>query len=245
MRKKKNAKNRKPRIIDATQPVAIPDAYRNRLKPRSENQKDYIRSMSENTITFCQGVAGSGKTHIAIGMALEYLLDDKVNRIIITRPVVESGEKIGYLPGTAEEKLHPYLLPLLDEIKYFIPSSQYSSLKSNNKIEVVPLGLMRGRNFHNCFIVADECQNASFDQLKMLLTRIGLNSKMVLTGDISQSDLHRHYQGGFLNMIKSLDGIEGIGISELTNSDIVRNPIISKILLRLEHLLSDNEIRKQ
>ena len=245
MRKKKNAKNRKPRIIDATQPVAIPDAYRNRLKPRSENQKDYIRSMSENTITFCQGVAGSGKTHIAIGMALEYLLDDKVNRIIITRPVVESGEKIGYLPGTAEEKLHPYLLPLLDEIKYFIPSSQYSSLKSNNKIEVVPLGLMRGRNFHNCFIVADECQNASFDQLKMLLTRIGLNSKMVLTGDISQSDLHRHYQGGFLNMIRSLDGIEGIGISELTNSDIVRNPIISKILLRLEHLLSDNEIRKQ
>lgn len=245
MRKKKNAKNRKPRIIDATQPVAIPDAYRNRLKPRSENQKDYIRSMSENTITFCQGVAGSGKTHIAIGMALEYLLDDKVNRIIITRPVVESGEKIGYLPGTAEEKLHPYLLPLLDEIKHFIPSSQYSSLKSNNKIEVVPLGLMRGRNFHNCFIVADECQNASFDQLKMLLTRIGLNSKMVLTGDISQSDLHRHYQGGFLNMIRSLDGIEGIGISELTNSDIVRNPIISKILLRLEHLLSDNEIRKQ
>jgi phosphate starvation-inducible PhoH-like protein len=245
LRKKKNAKNRKPRIIDATQPVAIPDAYRNRLKPRSENQKDYIRSMSENTITFCQGVAGSGKTHIAIGMALEYLLDDKVNRIIITRPVVESGEKIGYLPGTAEEKLHPYLLPLLDEIKYFIPSSQYSSLKSNNKIEVVPLGLMRGRNFHNCFIVADECQNASFDQLKMLLTRIGLNSKMVLTGDISQSDLHRHYQGGFLNMIRSLDGIEGIGISELTNSDIVRNPIISKILLRLEHLLSDNEIRKQ
>jgi phosphate starvation-inducible PhoH-like protein len=244
LRKKKNAKNRKPRIIDATQPVAIPDAYRNRLKPRSENQKDYIRSMSENTITFCQGVAGSGKTHIAIGMALEYLLDDKVNRIIITRPVVESGEKIGYLPGTAEEKLHPYLLPLLDEIKYFIPSSQYSSLKSNNKIEVVPLGLMRGRNFHNCFIVADECQNASFDQLKMLLTRIGLNSKMVLTGDISQSDLHRHYQGGFLNMIRSLDGIEGIGISELTNSDIVRNPIISKILLRLEHLLSDNEIRK-
>lgn len=245
MRKKKNAKNRKPRIIDATQPVTIPDVYRNRLKPRSENQKNYIRSMSENTITFCQGVAGSGKTHIAIGMALEYLLDDKVNRIIITRPVVESGEKIGYLPGTAEEKLHPYLLPLLDEIKHFIPSSQYSSLKSNNKIEVVPLGLMRGRNFHNCFIVADECQNASFDQLKMLLTRIGLNSKMVLTGDISQSDLHRHYQGGFLNMIRSLDGIEGIGISELTNSDIVRNPIISKILLRLEHLLSDNEIRKQ
>lgn len=244
MRNKKNAKNRKNKVIDATQSFAVPDIYRNRLKPRSDNQKDYIRSISENIITFCQGVAGSGKTHIAIGMALEYLLDEKVNRIIITRPVVESGEKIGYLPGTAEEKLHPYLLPLLDEIKYFIPSSQYASLKTNNKIEIVPLGLMRGRNFHNCFIVADECQNASYDQLKMLLTRIGMNSKMVLTGDISQSDLHRHFQGGFINMIKALDDIEGIGIAELTNSDIVRNPIISKILLRLDNLISDNETRK-
>lgn len=230
MRKNK----KKTKVIDATKELHVPQLYRNQLKPRSENQKEYIRTIAENTITFCQGAAGSGKTHIAIGMALEALLDNKVKKIIITRPVVESGEKIGYLPGTAEEKLHPYLLPLLDEINYFISIAEYTSLKTNNKIEVVPLGLMRGRNFHNCFIVADECQNASYEQLKMLLTRIGQHSKMVLTGDISQSDLSRHLQGGFFEMINNLSDIEGIGIAKLSDSDIVRNQIIGKILSRLD-----------
>jgi phosphate starvation-inducible PhoH-like protein len=243
LRSKKNTR-KKNKVIDATNEINPQAAiYRNRLKPRTENQKDYIRTAAENTITFCQGVAGSGKTHIAIGMALEYLLDEKIKKIIITRPVVESGEKIGYLPGTAEEKIHPYLLPLLDEINHFIQIAQYVSLKTNNKIEIVPLGLMRGRNFHNAFIVADECQNASYDQLKMLLTRIGNNSKMILTGDVSQSDLHRHMQGGFYSMIGALEGVEGIGISRLNNSDIIRNPIIGKIIGRLDSY--ENEREKQ
>lgn len=231
--------NKKKKTIDLTNSIENAQtghAFRNRLKPRSENQKDYIRTIAENTITFCQGLAGSGKTHIAIGMALEYLLDDKVSRIIITRPVLEAGEKIGYLPGTAEEKLHPYLLPIIDEIHHFIPIAHYASLKLNNKIEVVPLGLMRGRNFHNCFIVADECQNASYEQLKMLLTRVGTESKLVLTGDVGQSDLNRHLQGGFINMINILDGIDGIGNCKLESSDIVRNPIIAKILARLDNI---------
>lgn len=231
--------NKKKKTIDLTNSIENPQtghAFRNRLKPRSENQKDYIRTIAENTITFCQGLAGSGKTHIAIGMALEYLLDDKVSRIIITRPVLEAGEKIGYLPGSAEEKIYPYLLPIIDEIHHFIPIAHYASLKLNNKIEVVPLGLMRGRNFHNCFIVADECQNASYEQLKMLLTRIGIDSKLVLTGDVGQSDLNRHLQGGFINMINSLDGIDGIGNCKLESSDIVRNPIIAKILARLDNI---------
>ena len=167
-------------------------------------------------------------------MAIEYLLDSKVKKIIITRPVVESGEKIGYLPGTAEEKLHPYLLPLLDEINHFISPAQYAALKMNKKIEVVPLGLMRGRNFHDSFIVADECQNASYDQLKMLLTRIGTNSKMVLTGDTGQSDLYRNLQCGFALLSNLLYGVEGIGMSRLDFTDIVRNPIIGKILNRLD-----------
>lgn len=233
---KKNSKNKKrSTTIDLTNEIGNTQTqYRNRLKPRTENQKEYIRNIAENTITFCQGLAGSGKTHIAIGMALEYLLEEKVNKIIITRPVLEAGEKIGYLPGTAEEKLHPYLLPILDEIHHFITMSHYASLKLNNRIEVVPLGLMRGRNFHNSFIVADECQNASYEQLKMLLTRIGHNSKMVLTGDVGQSDLSRHLQGGFIDLINILDGIEGIGIAKLESIDIIRNPIIVKILARLE-----------
>lgn len=243
---KKNTRNKsskKNKVIDLTNNLESPSQYhKNSLRPRTPNQNDYIRMVAENTITFCHGVAGSGKTHIAIGMALEYLLGDKVKKIIITRPVIESGEKIGYLPGTAEEKLHPYLLPILDEIRYFISPSEYNSLKTNNKIEIVPLGLMRGRNFHNSFIVADECQNASYDQLKMLLTRIGMDSKMVLTGDHSQSDLIRHLRGGFFDIIQNLQGVQGIGLSELSYADIVRNPIISKILDKLDKF--ENEGRK-
>ena len=240
---RKNTKTKKKNVIDATKSLGGENtghAYRNRLKPRTDNQAEYIRTIAENIITFCQGLAGSGKTHIAIGMGLEYLLENKVKKIIITRPVIEAGERIGYLPGTAEEKLHPYLLPILDEINHFISIAHYASLKLNNKIEVVPLGLMRGRNFHNCFIVADECQNASYDQLKMLLTRTGNNSKMVLTGDVGQSDLQRNQRGGFSEMIRSLTEIEGIGLVQLHGCDIVRNPIIVKILGRLEQLENEN-----
>ena len=169
-------------------------------------------------------------------MALEYIIDFKVEKIVITRPVVEAGEKLGYLPGTAEEKLHPYLLPLFDEINYFLQMQSYTKLKVSRKIEVVPLGLMRGRSFHNAFIVADECQNASYEQLKMLLTRIGMNSKMVLTGDIAQSDLDRRQQGGFLELINRLYDLEGVGSCKLETSDIVRNPIIGSIVNRLENV---------
>ena len=221
--------------------VNVGEAQKNRLKPRTENQKEYIRSIAENAIVFCQGAAGSGKTHCAVGLALEYLLEDKVKKIIITRPVVEAGEKIGYLPGKYEEKLFPYLLPIEDEINHFITPAQNATLKLNNKIEIVPLGFMRGRNFHNCFIIADECQNASYEQLKMLLTRIGNNSKMVLTGDVTQSDLSRHLQGGFYSMIEALEGIESIGVCRLNNSDIIRNPIIGKIISRLESYENDGK----
>jgi phosphate starvation-inducible PhoH-like protein len=207
--------------------------FKNRLKPRSINQKDYIRTVAESTITFCQGVPGSGKTHIAVGMALEYLLDYKVQKIVITRPVVEAGEKLGFLPGSAEEKLHPYLLPLFDEVNHFLKMEHFHKLKSGRAIEIVPLGLMRGRSFHDAFIVADECQNASYDQLKMLLTRIGMNSKMVLTGDLDQSDLHATQKGGFGSIIDRLQGASGVGFSHLEISDIVRNPIIAEIVHRL------------
>ena len=234
MRKPAKGIKKRSKTIDATERLVVAQQYRKAVNPRTDHQRDYVKSIINNTITFCQGVAGSGKTHIAIGMALEYLLDEKVKKIVITRPVVESGEKIGYLPGSAEEKLHPYLLPLLDEVNHFISSSQFATLKLNNKIDIVPLGLMRGRNFHNAFIVADECQNASYQQLKMLLTRIGMNSKMVLTGDISQSDLYRDMQGGFNTMTEMLSDIEGVGIQRLDFTDIVRNPIIGKILMKLD-----------
>jgi phosphate starvation-inducible PhoH-like protein len=235
-------KNKKTKVIDATNSLEnkIDSNFKNRLRPRTDNQKEYIRTIAENTITFCQGLPGSGKTHIAVGVALEYLLENKVKKIIITRPVVEAGEKIGYLPGDANSKLFPYLLPIEDEINYFISPAYNASLKLNNKIEIVPLGYMRGRNFHNCFIVADECQNASYDQLKMLITRIGSNSKMVLTGDVEQSDLSNHLRGGFMHMMKALTNIDGIGIAKLLASDIVRNPIIAKIMEKLEFYERDD-----
>lgn len=235
MRKKTKHNNKRGHV--SNDPYKKPDeivvGFKNRLKPRTINQKDYIRAVAENTITFCQGVPGSGKTHIAVGMALEYLLDYKIKKVVITRPVVEAGEKLGFLPGTAEEKLQPYLLPLFDEINYFLAKEHYSKLVHNHQIEIVPLGLMRGRSFHDAFIVADECQNASYDQLKMLLTRIGMESKMVLTGDVGQSDLEQRKQGGFHNIIQKLNDTHNIGFSVLHSSDIVRNPIIADIIDKL------------
>lgn len=228
MPRKKNKTNESAQVQDTSL------GFKNRLKPRTLNQRDYIRTVAESTITFCQGVPGSGKTHIAIGMALEYLIDNKVEKIVITRPVVEAGERLGFLPGTAEEKLHPYLLPLFDELNYFIQMQSYTKMKVSRQIEIVPLGLMRGRSFHNSFIIADECQNASYDQLKMLLTRIGMESKMVLTGDTAQSDLHRSQQGGFLKLIDVLSDVPKLGVSYLDSSDIIRNSIITDIVQRLE-----------
>lgn len=232
-----NRSTKRAKFIDVTKDI-MPEIrdiqLRNKLTAKSDNQKNFIKTILDNDITFCQGLAGSGKTHIAIGMAIEWLLADKVSKIVISRPVVEAGEKLGYLPGTAEEKLHPYLIPVLDEINNFITMSDYARLKNENKIEIVPLGLMRGRNFHDCFIVADECQNATYEQIKMLITRIGFDSKMVLTGDAAQSDLYRNQKGGFVKMIEMLGEIDGVGVAFLEASDIVRNPIIGKILERLE-----------
>lgn len=242
-RKRKNRNNNKFSVLNNQynsknnninnhfdKPEEIVVGFKNRLKPRSINQKEYIRTVAENTITFCQGVPGSGKTHIAIGMSLEYLLDLKVKKIVITRPIVEAGERMGFLPGTAEEKLHPYLLPLFDEIDYFLKTQHFLKLKHTRQIEVVPLGLMRGRSFHDAFIVADECQNASYEQIKMLLTRIGNNSKMVLTGDVNQSDLQKNCQGGFYRLSHVLEKVDGVGVTSLEASDIIRNPIIAQII---------------
>ncbi len=237
MKKNTNRKASKKRVIDLTNEIKgkeLTRTFRQTLRPRTENQKEYIRSIVENDIVICQGLAGTGKTHIAIGLALEYLMADKVKKIIITRPCVESGEKMGYLPGSAEEKLHPYLLPILDEIMHFISKDLYNSFKLHEKIEIVPLAHMRGRNFHHSFIVADECQNAKYKQLKMLLTRLGMGSKMILTGDVGQSDLDWRDAGGFSTVLNELRTIDRLDIVQLHASDIVRNPIIASILSRLD-----------
>ena len=188
--------------------------------------------MSEDDITFCSGPAGSGKTAVAVGLACEYFLENKVEKIIITRPVVESGRGLGYLPGSLNEKIAPYLVPVVEEIKLYLGRETYNSARAINTIETCPLEYMRGRNFHNSFMILDEAQNATYEQIKMFLTRIGLGSKAVINGDLSQTDLEG-CDGGLDLCMDRLEDVEGVSICTLTSSDIVRNGIISKILARL------------
>ncbi len=207
---------------------------RKKLKPKTENQAEYIRGMSEADVTFCSGPAGSGKTAVAVGLACEYILQNKVDKIIITRPVVESGRGIGFLPGTLTEKVHPYMVPIIEEMKLYLGLETFNSMRATNIIEVCPLEYMRGRNFHNAFMILDEAQNATFEQIKMFLTRIGMASKAVVNGDLDQTDLKGDSYGGLHDCMDSLQNLNGVAICKLNEKDIVRNDIISKILQRLK-----------
>lgn len=204
------------------------------LIPKSQNQAEYIRCISENDVTFCKGPAGSGKTAIAVGLACEYLLSGKVNKVVITRPVIESGKGLGFLPGTMLEKINPYLIPILEEMKQYLGHELLASHRNANVIEICPLEYMRGRNFHDTFMILDEGQNCTFEQIKMFVTRLGIGSKAVINGDTDQSDLPEYTKGGLDKFINKLEDLTGVGICQLTASDIVRNNLIAKILERLK-----------
>jgi phosphate starvation-inducible PhoH-like protein len=206
---------------------------RQSLKAKTQNQEEYIREIEDNDVTLCTGPAGTGKTAVSVGIACDYLLDGRVDKIIVTRPVIESGRGLGFLPGTFEEKIHPYLIPVLEEMEYRLNSSRVQAYRDEGKIEVCPLEYMRGRNFHNCFMILDEAQNATFEQLKMFITRIGWDSKAVINGDMDQTDLIHSEQGGLDKFLYRLDEVNGVGIAELTEDDIIRNKIISRILKAL------------
>lgn len=203
------------------------------LKPLTSGQSEYIRTIVESDITFCTGPAGSGKTHIAAGLACEHLLHGKASNILITRPIIETGfHGLGHLPGTVNEKIHPYLLPLMDEMIMFLGKYKLELYIQNGSIRIVPLEVMRGYNFNNCFMILDEAQNALLSQIKMFVTRIGFNSKAVVTGDMNQSDLLEEKMG-LKRCIEKLSNVKGVGIYELTTQDIVRNNIIHRILEKL------------
>ena len=220
-------------------PVAKITGYKPvRIVPRSDNQKLYMEMIADNDITFASGPAGCGKTHIAAAMAVKMLKMSQVDKICICRPVVGVGKDIGYLPGTMEEKVGPYLTPLFDELCYYMERSKLKELMANDILEIVPLSMMRGRTFNDSFVILDEAQNATLPELRMFLTRIGKDAKLVVTGDLLQSDLPVQFQGAFKASMRSLEGIKGIGIIKMEDIDIVRHVLISEIEKRLPREIS-------
>lgn len=204
---------------------------KNHLKPKTPNQENYIINIAEKDVIICTGVAGTGKTFIAASMGCQYLSEGEVDKIVLTRPMVQTGNGLGFLPGTLSEKVNPYLTPLLEEIDKVIGKQQSMLAMQNGVIEIIPLELMRGRNFHNTFMILDEAQNCTYEQIKMFLTRMGRNSICVICGDVKQTDLK---VGSLGSIIEKLKGLEDIGIVEMTIDDIVRNDLIGKILYILE-----------
>jgi phosphate starvation-inducible PhoH-like protein len=214
--------------------TAVSNPHRKILKPKSINQENYIISMVENDVTICTGPAGSGKSSVAVGLACSWLLENKIEKIIITRPTVENGRGLGFLPGDKDEKIHPYLVPVLEEMEQYLGKMLLQKYRAIGTIEMCPLEYMRGRNFHHSFMILDEAQNATYEQIKMFLTRIGMYSTAVINGDADQSDLPVHMRGGLENVQQRLFGLQGVGTCQLDTSDIVRNPIIGRILERLK-----------
>jgi phosphate starvation-inducible PhoH-like protein len=202
------------------------------MKPKGKNQANYIRSISENIVTICIGPAGSGKTSVAAGMAAEYLLEGKVRKIIITRPTIEAGKGIGFLPGSAMEKVNPYMVPILEELQKHM-GPDYQEMMEKKLIDVIPLDYCRGRNWHDCFVIVDESSNATFSQLKMVISRIGHNAKIVIEGDPDQTDLRPQESGALEFMAEYLNGYDYVGVVRLTAADIVRNKIIGPIMARM------------
>ena len=209
--------------------ITVPGGSR-KVYPRSREQASYIRQMTMKDLIFSVGPAGTGKTYLAVAHALMELLSRKKRKIVLTRPVVESGENLGFLPGDLTQKLAPYLRPLYDAMEDLIDPDLLEKLRGNGQIEVAPLAYMRGRSLKNCYIVLDEAQNTTVEQMKMFLTRLGEGSRAVVTGDLTQVDLPGHARTGLADAVDILGHLDDIGVTEFTSRDVVRHPLIRKII---------------
>jgi len=200
------------------------------LAPKTLTQRRYIEAIERHNLTFGIGPAGTGKTYLAVAMAVSAYLAKKVNRIILTRPAVEAGERLGFLPGTLQEKIDPYLRPLYDALFDMLETDKVDKLVERNTIEVAPLAFMRGRTLNDAFIILDEAQNSTVEQMKMVLTRLGFNSKMVVTGDLTQIDLPQSRKSGLLDAQDILEGVEGISFIKFDDRDVVRHSLVQSIV---------------
>ena len=204
------------------------------IKCKTVGQQTYVDAIKKNTVTFGVGPAGTGKTYLAVCLAVSAFKSKQVERIILTRPAVEAGEKLGFLPGDLQEKVDPYLRPLYDALQEMLGIETYARLMERNMIEVAPLAYMRGRTLSNAFIILDEAQNTTKEQMKMFLTRMGEGSKMVVTGDVTQMDLPDGKESGLVHATKILDGVEGVAVCKLTAKDVVRHPLVMRIIRAYE-----------
>ena len=200
------------------------------VEPRTDAQKAYVQSLFQNELAFGIGPAGTGKTYLAVAVGVNMFIEGHVDKIILSRPAVEAGEKLGYLPGDMKDKVDPYMQPLYDALNDFLPAKQLAKLTEEKRIEIAPLAFMRGRTLSNAFVVLDEAQNATTMQMKMFLTRLGQGSRMVITGDRSQVDLPRGMPSGLADAERILDGVEGVSFNYFTSKDVVRHPMVAKII---------------
>ncbi len=227
-------------IVHATtsDPIATHERLRD-VAPKSAGQAEYIRAIRENDVVLCAGPAGSGKTYLAVAMAINALRTEQVRRIVLVRPAVEAGERLGFLPGDMLAKVNPFLRPLLDALNDMLTFEQVQRYMENDVIEIVPLAFMRGRTLNDTFMILDEAQNTTITQMKMFLTRMGTDSRIVVTGDVTQTDLENGVKSGFSDAIRRLRSVDGVAITELSGEDIVRHRLVREIVNAYEDSPTD------
>jgi phosphate starvation-inducible PhoH-like protein len=221
-------------VQDFNDPETVTYTRRRPVSPRTPTQSTYIRALRSHPLVIGLGPAGTGKTYLAVAHAVALLVQGQVDRLILSRPAVEAGERLGFLPGDLREKVDPYLRPLYDALYDMMPADQVARCLENGTIEVAPLAFMRGRTLANAFVILDEAQNTTAMQMRMFLTRMGENSRMAVTGDISQIDLPRGERSGLRDAIEILDGIEGVAFVSFTDRDVVRHPLVTRIVRAYE-----------